>query len=78
MMGAGIPRNKSYELKINVLGMIVENCEDLKKRIKLSNPTHALPHMPSPILKFLKAIWMPYMGPYLKTIICINTGKSIK
>ena len=48
-----------------------------KNRSNHSNPTHSLPQMPRLALKSRKAIWMPYMGPYLYTMV-MTTGISSK
>jgi hypothetical protein len=49
---------------LNVFFNKVQNWYEVKKVLKCENPTQGLPNMPSPGVKRLNAICMPYNGTY--------------
>ena len=63
-IGAGNPNSSLSTLITTVLRSTCQKRGDANMAMKCSNPTHSLAQMPFSSLKSLKAIWMPYMGPY--------------
>lgn len=75
MMGTGKLHSRLYRLSSTVFLIIRPQLGEEKNSSNHSRPTHSLPVMPRLALKSRKAIWMPYMGPYLYTMVMI-TGMS--
>ena len=65
MMGTGKLHSRLYRLSSTVFLIMRQQLGEVKNSSNHSNPTHWLPVMPRLALKSRKAIWMPYMGPYL-------------
>jgi hypothetical protein len=63
IMGAGKPKIIDVTLTINVFERTLVKYGPVKKSKKLLKPTHGLPRIPIPGLKFLNAIITPYIGP---------------
>ena len=65
MMGTGKLHSRLYRLKRMVFLIIRPQLGEEKNSSNHFIPTHWLPVMPRLALKSRKAIWMPYIGPYL-------------